>query len=77
MVSRTREGKKREMSETKGNFPGVSEGTEGEEKKTAEPLKSRVPGCSTNRPLSDSARSGQIIIIQTMVDGKGERKKKN
>lgn len=71
--------KKREMSETKANFPGVLKRTEGVGKKTAEPLKSRVPGCSTNRPLSDTARSGQIIIIQTRVEREkeeGEKKKK-
>lgn len=64
------------MSETKANFPGALEGTEGEGRKTAEPLKSRVPGCSTNRPLADSARSGQIIIIPTRVGREKEEEEK-
>lgn len=45
-------------------FPwGIQTEQREKEKKTAEPLNSCEPGCSTNRPPSESARSGQIIII--------------
>lgn len=55
---------KDDASETRNTFPlECTSEQRGEEEKTADRLNSWASGPSTNRPLSESAHSGQIIAI--------------